>query len=434
MPITRSTRCTTALLAGATLLALVGCAPGEGEPVPDGPTTITMWSSSADTDAERNLYTAWEEASGNSIETVAIPANGFEDATLTRWATGDRPDILEFHPVRGFLAGLNPEENLLPLDGMPYIEQSDGLYDTVGSWKGSTYAAVLAAPTLFGMYYNQAALDDAGVEAPRTYEELREVCAAIQEKTPGVVPIYQAGGDAWPLTVLPFNLWGGSYSYAEDIAYNQAAFVADDSPFLEALDRFSELQEDGCYNDDIATGTVADSFAAVSAGEAAIVFNHSGSLADVQAAAGSPEAADLALRFGSVGTEEPYANFSPGPIGSYMAPKSGDTAREEAAKDFIEFATGEYYQTYVDDAGITPVIKAPGVEAPDDISELQRQINALFDDAPREPLFNSDIAGFGNFVQLMPQLAVGQLTPEEVGERMQAGVEQASRAAGVEGW
>ena len=106
-------------VAAAAAIALTGCSSsGSGSSSSGGKVTLTLWFNSADTPAEKAIYTAWEKKTGNTLKLVSIPAAGFEDATMTRWATGSRPDLLEFHPVRGFLAGLNPEENLQPLDGI----------------------------------------------------------------------------------------------------------------------------------------------------------------------------------------------------------------------------------------------------------------------------------------------------------------------------
>jgi raffinose/stachyose/melibiose transport system substrate-binding protein len=421
-------------VAAAAALALAGCSSSGSDSGSGKHVTLTVWYNSADTDAEKAVYAAYEKKSGNTIKLVSIPAAGFEDATMTRWATGSRPDILEFHPVAGFLAGLNPEQNLQPLDGMPYIKQSGDYYQSVGTWNGHVYAAVMNTPGMFGMYYNKAALANAGVEAPKTYDDLVKVCQAIKAKTPGVAPIYQAGADQWPLTALPFNLWGGSFDYAEKIAYNKATFNQKDSPFPVALQKFKDLQDMGCFNSDATTGTVTAGFAAITGGQAAIVFQSSDQLSSLQAAAGSPEKADETIGWGSVGTTKPYANYSPGPNGTYMAPITKDSDREKAAKDFIAFATGSYYQTYVDQAKINPLIKAPGITAPTGLSKLQQSINDFYDQSPKQPLFNSDIAGFGNFVQLMPQLLAGQLTPETLADKLQAIVQQASVAANVKGW
>jgi hypothetical protein len=115
-------------------------------------------------------------------------------------------------------------------------------------------------------------------------------------------------------------------------------------------------------------------------------------------------------------------------------PKSGDPAREAAALDFIKWATTEYYQTYVNDAKTPPTIQLPGIQQPTGTSALQRQVNDFYATAPKEPLFNSNIAGFGEFVNLMPQLAARQIDPQQLADKLQAVVTQASMAAGVKGW
>ncbi|MDR1077731.1 MAG: extracellular solute-binding protein, partial [Propionibacteriaceae bacterium] len=316
----------------------------------DEPVTMTIWVNSADRDAEKNLYAAYEEATGNKLEVISIPAAGYEDALMTRWATGERPDLMEWHPEPAFMAGLNPTENLVPLDGMEYIAKSGDLYQDNGNWDGKVYATILAAPGLFGMYYNKAVLAEAGIEAPTNYAELKAACETLKTAAPDVTPIFQAGGSKWPLTALPFNLMGGNYDYALKIAYNEAKFGQEGSPFLAALEKFKELQDAGCYNADINTATEEDSIDALYTGQAAILFQSSGEIPLFASAAGDDEAAmSEAVGWGAVGETEAWALTQPSPQGSYMVPKTGDSAKESAAKGFIEFATGDYYQTYVNE-------------------------------------------------------------------------------------
>lgn len=414
-------------------LGATGCSSDSATNDPAGPVKLTIWVSSADQQAHKNLYEAWQKESGNELEVVSISSAGYEDALMTRWATGSRPDLMEWHPERAFLAGLNPEENLQQLDDMSFIERSGDFYENEGNWNDHIYAVVLSGPSLYGMYYNKNVFAEAGLEEPATYDQLMDSCLALQDKLPDVTPIFMAGGTLWPLTVLPFNLWGGHFEDGEDIAHNRAGFGDEGGPFLTALEKFKELQEAGCYNKDINTATEEQGFDAVYNGTAAIVFQTSGEYPVLEAAAGGDgEALSAAVGWGSVGETESWANFQPVPRGTYMAPKSGDAAKEAAARDFIEFATGDYYQTYIDELKVAPTME--GVEAPTDISPLLQEINDFYATAPKEPLFNANIAGFAEFVQLMPQLAAGQITPEELAAKEQASVEQASRAAGVEGW
>src|SRR5690606_28966792 len=97
----RSTRY--AALAGVAIaaVALAGCAgpTGDGDSI-----TLTVWHNTQDPDAVLATYEAYEQETGNRIELVPISADGFEEATLTKWATGERPDVLEFHGMSSYIA------------------------------------------------------------------------------------------------------------------------------------------------------------------------------------------------------------------------------------------------------------------------------------------------------------------------------------------
>src|SRR5580692_12712774 len=95
----------TALIAAAGVSMALGGAKAAG-------LSLTVWHNTQDTQGVLALYKAYEKASGNKLVFVDIPADGFETATLTKWASGDRPDILEYHPGAADMAHFNPAQNL----------------------------------------------------------------------------------------------------------------------------------------------------------------------------------------------------------------------------------------------------------------------------------------------------------------------------------
>src|SRR5271167_1248390 len=98
----------TALMAAAGLSMALGAAGAAG-------LSLTLWHNTQDTQGVLALYKAYEKASGNKLVFVDIPADGFETATLTRWASGDRPDILEYHPGQADLDHFNPSHTMIDL-------------------------------------------------------------------------------------------------------------------------------------------------------------------------------------------------------------------------------------------------------------------------------------------------------------------------------
>ena len=93
-----------ALLAASGSAMVLGSAPAASA----AGVNLTVWHNTQDTQGVLVLYKAYEKASGNKLVFVDIPADGFETATLTKWASGDRPDILEYHPGLADLEHFNP--------------------------------------------------------------------------------------------------------------------------------------------------------------------------------------------------------------------------------------------------------------------------------------------------------------------------------------
>src|SRR5690606_10197071 len=103
-----------------------------------------------------------------------------------------------------------------------------------------------------------------------------------------------------------------------------------------------------------------------------------------------------------------------------------------AALDFIRFITGEGYPAYIQASGTFPI--QDGVPAPE-ASQLLRDIKAAYDKGPRVILINQNVpGGDGNGLQIVSEVTVGQLTPEQAGAQLQQGVEAAARAQGIPGW
>lgn len=422
-----------AATAAAVAVALAGCA---GPSEPSGPVTITLWHNSSDPQALLDLYAAWEEESGNTIELVSVPADGFEDATLTRWASGDRPDVLEYHATLGNLVTLNPSENLRDLSDEDYVAKSGSLYDSAGSVDGTVYAAIIGFPQVFGLYYNKDVVAAAGIEAPQTFDELAAACEAVTAASPGVAPIFEAGASIWPPQILPLEYV--SYAnegndYGRALRANEVHVDDADSPVLAGLEGYAALLADGCMNPDVTTATFEDSMAALVNGEAAFVAQHSDMLPTLlDAAGGDQERIDATIGFVPFSGDSPALTYAASPIGTYYLPKTGDAAKEAAALDFIRYITGDGYQSYLDAAKTFPVID--GFETPDGIPGILLEVKAAYDEGPTAIAFNSDVPGMAGFAQLMSELIAGQKTPEQVAADLQSQIEQAAKAQGLDGW
>lgn len=402
-----------------------------------GGAKITIWHNSADPPALRQLYKDFEADSGNEVELVAIPSAGFEDTTLTKWASGARPDVLEYHPTVTNLLALNPANTLRDLSGEEYIAKSGDLYRSAATVDGKTYGAIIGFPQVFGMFYNKDVFARAGIETPPgTAQELAQACSSIQSRAPGVTPIAESGGSVWPPQVLPSLLMGDANqdnAWGQELRSNRAQLDEDGSPFVRAMETYRQLKDDGCFNRDLVTATVENSVRALVEGRAAMVALHSDMIPAIVAAAGGDAArVDRSIGFFVLGGESAAATYIPGPIGSYYLPRTGDDGREAAALEFVRYATGRGYGRYIEASRTFPIIE--GTPEPSGISALQREVKAAYDRGPANIAYAADVPGVAGVAALINKLMIDETTPQEMAEQTQKQIEQAAKAAKLEGW
>lgn len=417
----------TAAIAAGTLAA---CSTDAG----DGSVTLTVWHNSQDPQAVLDTYAAYEQASGNKLELVSISSDGFEDATLTKWATGDRPDILEFHATQSFIALLNPTENLQDLSDESFVARSGNIYDIGGrGTDGNVYAAITNFPEVWGLYYNKEVLAANGLEPAGTFDELLDQCAVLSAA--GIPTLAESGASVWPPIAMNALLAaeGSTTQWVEKVLDRTAALDDADSPWLEAFTQYRDLLDSGCMNSDVTSATFENSVTSVFEGAAAYQALHS-NIAPVylDAAGGDAELLGETVGFTAFGNTEKVAMLNPGPIGSYLLPKTGDSAREAAAREFLEFVTGEHYQTYIDESGTFPIID--GAQDPAATTPLLLDIKAAYD-GPSTALGAARLpSGLGGIFPLLSELIVGQKTPKEVATALQQQVADAATAQGLPGW
>ena len=102
--------------------------------------------------------------------------------------------------------------------------------------------------------------------------------------------------------------------------------------------------------------------------------------------------------------------MSPGLIGTYMLPRTGDATRQAAALNFIHFITGPGYAAF-----IAPVRKLPahqGAQGPANTSRLLNDIKAAYDKGPRAPpIKGSRPGGLLNGIAMPVQNVVASALP-----------------------
>ncbi|MFD5315340.1 ABC transporter substrate-binding protein [Streptomyces sp. NPDC127098] len=398
---------------------------------------LTVWVNPSDPDAVMNVYERFTEETGVEFEIIEMPSDAFESGVQTRWASGERPDLLEYHATSSFWQ-LNPEQNLYDLSDMPYVEREREILRSAGTFNGKVYAAITDSPSLFGLFYNREVFDRYGLAIPETYDDLAAICDTLRAEAPDIAPIFESGGSAWPTQILGGLMYMGSAQQSEDWARRvldrETTFDAEGSPFVAGLEAYQGLQESGCFNSDATTARFEDSIVAVSEGEAAMVALPSGLLDMFTEQLGGDDARTAeTIGFAYPAAEGAVSAWAPNVAGTWYVPRTGDAERESTALAFIQWATDEGYQDFVDESGTFPVLA--GAEPPaGGYTGVREELRAAYEDSTALA-FNSNLSGFNaEFPNHMTGLLSGSETPESVANRSQTVFEQAARAAGLPGW
>ena len=441
----RSTSIGVSIAAAAVLAAcsVPGGAGGAGNGVPaDGSATVqadklTVWVNPADPDAIMKVYERYTAETGVKFDIVEMPSDAFESGVQTRWASGERPDVLEYHATSLFWA-LNPEQNLYDLSGMPFVAREKEILKNAGSFKGKVYGAITDTPSLFGQFYNKKVFSQYGLKVPETYADLAAICQTLKARAPGVTPIFESGGSGWPTQIMGGLMYMGSAqqseNWAQKVLDRQTTFDAPGSPFVEGLKAYKGLQDAGCFNSDVTTAKFESSIAAVSEGKAAIVALPSG-LLDMftQQLGGDPARTAETIGFAYPSAKGAVSAWAPNVAGTWYVPKTGDAKRESTALAFVQWATDKGYQEFVNQSGTFPVLE--GAQPPaGGYQGVHQELKAAYDKSTAFA-FNSNLTGFNSaFPNYMTGLLSGSETPESVAKKSQTTFEQAAKAAGLPGW
>ncbi|WP_069811722.1 extracellular solute-binding protein [Streptomyces sp. TP-A0874] len=198
----------TALVA-ALALAMTGCGGDGGSADSKGSGEIsgkvTFWDTS--NDAEKGVYKELAEGfekkyPGVEVDYVSV-SFGEANANFKNAAGSGSgaPDVMRTEVA--WVADFANLGYLAPLDGTSALDdESDYLEQAMGSarFNGKAYGAPQVIDTL-ALFYNKRLLEKAGVEVPKTFEELAESAETIKSKT-GATALYLRGDD--PYWFLPY--------------------------------------------------------------------------------------------------------------------------------------------------------------------------------------------------------------------------------------
>lgn len=424
-------------VASAIAIALSACGSSGGGSSAGGGTghskqALLLWEPSTEVTMVKPMIAAFEKSTGIKVNTLVFPSNGFENSLLTKWAAGNRPDIMLWHAIGNWLVAINPTQNLQDLSSMPFVQKTPA--NVLGNsvkYDGKVWAALLDVPQVDLLDYNKKVFGKLGLSVPQNFSQLLAACQTIKQKDPGVSPIVLGGGDIWPSQIPAFMMFNSSLkantSLIDGINNNTVHFT--DTPFLQGFQAEEELQQQGCFNKDDLSMTYDQSVAALMSGKAAMEFS-------VGPAALYPDysVADIDSTEGvtAVSYSNNVASWQEAGTGFYL-PKTGDSGREAEAKQFVNFVTGSYYQTYLNAEKEEPLLT--GFKAPAGIPQPYVTAYQLLEQNS-VPQYQQDLqANYSNlFANWLIGMLGGKMTPLQVAKNLQSSFAQNAQQVGLKGF
>jgi raffinose/stachyose/melibiose transport system substrate-binding protein len=404
--------------------------------VPSGQ-TLTVWLNTADP-IEEGLFNDFAKKTGNKITFQAFPASQFETIVPTKWAAGQRPDILQWFPDGGKLQQINPSKNLVPLDNEPWVSRvrPKDLFDYTTRWSdGHVYGIVLRAPYVEGVFYNKAVFRRLGLSPVSGFNNVLSLCKKIKAKDSSVSPIFVGAGDQWPDQLASYLLWDDAIkathgTIIDKMNSNKAHFT--DPTFLTGIEDQKKLADAGCYNRDFLTATYQDEQTALAKGTAAMVIQGSWLANDILGSKGAKVLANIGFFPYTLHSNSHVVGWEADTGGTYFIPNTGNTVKEAVAKAFLSYATSpSVYRKYLQKTKTYSLFA--GVNSPL-LPPLLQQLHRDFL-ANGVGIFSLRLhASYGPFETYLQEMLAGRKSPLQVAQALQANFSRNAKLARLPGF
>lgn len=264
-----------ATVMGMGSLAACGSEGEETESKESGGKTITIGMATSWTEMGNitEQIEEWEEKTGNTVDLQTTEDNQFKQLLSAKLVTEECFDVVLSVP--GVSATfMNLEENFVDLSDQPWVERVNETTLEALSKNGKVYAAPFTGANAIGVLYNKDVFEEHGLEIPKSYEEMEEVCKTLKEA--GVIPFYFGVADSWTTMQVVSANWPNiektEENLLERLSNNEVRW--DEVPaFVEFLEVLDGYVKDGYINEDVLTANYEMQIEALATGKAAMVWH-----------------------------------------------------------------------------------------------------------------------------------------------------------------
>ncbi len=279
----------------------------------------------------------FEDTYDVTVDLQTIPADQYGDLLSSKLTTDSCTDIfwIQSNPFAIASQIVDPEKycidfsdaewkSVIPETRIPSCEYDGKLYG-LQIWHNSPE---------YVMVYNKTMFEELNLTAPKTYEELLDVCMKLSDE--GITPWLMPGADGWQHQLAFFQI-GGAYEADQPGLYdklnkNEATF-ADNKLMIKVLEEFKELSDKGYFGEDWIGTDSTNMINEFGDRNCAMALANSSTIKQIQDETGTSDEFGMFL--------EPLAEntyFPTSPAGPTMFGYKG-SEHPELVKEFFKFVT-----------------------------------------------------------------------------------------------
>lgn len=249
-----------------------------------GSTITLMGNTDWVSDAEKELGTNFEAATGIQVIYDIYPDNVYLETLFEKLNSDNPPDIFMTQSGFAIKNTYQLDKYALDLSEEPWMAYYDSFSAVETSIDGRNYGMSYFDNTVdYYMIYNKKLLKEAGVaEIPTTYDAFADMCQKISKT--GVIPIYEPMADGWHQTML-FAETGQIFERKnpgtiEKLNNNEIKF-AQIAEMKLALDQIQNLAQKGYMGKNFSTDIFDNAIGYLANGEYAMCMLKPGSIASI---------------------------------------------------------------------------------------------------------------------------------------------------------
>lgn len=271
-----------------------------------------------------------------TLKATYAPVDQVQTAVRAQLGAGNAPDVHVLYPGNGSSMAMVQVAQaglLADLSGQPWTQFIPDTFRPAFDHEGKTYL-FSAGSSVIGAIYNKNVFRQAGVEPPKTWSELLDVCARI--KKAGKIPIALGAQTPWvtqliTYALVPSTVYATNPKFDDEQLAGRTSFAQ--SGWRDAIEMYLELQRRGFLNPNPLGTTFEQQTSMVATGKAAMAVQVSAVLPGFRDATTSPD--DIAM-FPFPGADDPAQIRIPAGVvvGLGVSARSKEV---DAAKQFIEF-------------------------------------------------------------------------------------------------